>query len=83
MSGGSAMPIIFSLLLMMLPFQAGRKPGSRLDQLPPNIEVLTHFGERADISPDNAQIAFMAFQSVRTTDPEGAGYGILLYWFKK
>jgi Tol biopolymer transport system component len=28
--------------------------------LPSNIEVLTHFGERADISPDNQQIAFMA-----------------------
>lgn len=31
-----------------------------LQHLPSNIEVLTHFGERADISPDNEQIAFMA-----------------------
>ncbi len=39
---------------------AQRKPGSPLDHLPPNIEVLTWFGERADISPDNQRIAFMA-----------------------
>ena len=37
-----------------------RLPGSPLDRLPPNIEVLTHFGERADISPDNQRVAFMA-----------------------
>src|SRR5947209_1627412 len=36
-----------------------RKAGSPLDHLPTNIEVLTHFGERADISPDNSRIAFM------------------------
>ncbi|MBS1859282.1 MAG: hypothetical protein JST11_28160 [Acidobacteria bacterium] len=39
---------------------AQRKPGSPLDHLPPQIEVLTHFGERADISPDNREVAFMA-----------------------
>ena len=38
---------------------AQRTPGSPLDHLPPNIEVLTHFGERADISPDNQRVAFM------------------------
>ena len=38
---------------------AQRKPGSELDNLPKNIEVLTHFGERADISPDNQRVAFM------------------------
>lgn len=37
-----------------------RKKGSPLDALPKNIEVLTHFGERADISPDNRRVAFMA-----------------------
>src|SRR4029450_7294185 len=42
-----------------LPAAAQRKPGSQLDHLPKNIEILTHFGERADISPDNRQIAFM------------------------
>jgi hypothetical protein len=39
---------------------AQRKPGSQLDQLPATIERLTEFGERADISPDNQRIAFMA-----------------------
>ena len=36
-----------------------RIKGDPLDHLPANIEVLTHFGERADISPDNQRIAFM------------------------
>ena len=27
--------------------------------MPKNIEILTHFGERADISPDNLRVAFM------------------------
>jgi hypothetical protein len=39
--------------------RAQRKAGSPLDHLPPNIEILTHFGERPDISPDNKRIAFM------------------------
>ncbi len=38
---------------------AQRKQGSPLDALPRNIEILTHFGERADISPDNQRVAFM------------------------
>jgi hypothetical protein len=37
-----------------------RQPGSQLDRLPPDMEVLTHFGERADISPDTQRVAFMA-----------------------
>src|SRR5947208_15225195 len=37
-----------------------RSPDNPLDHLPQNIEVLTHFGERADISPDNQRVAFMA-----------------------
>lgn len=37
-----------------------RKAGDPLEHLPKNIEVLTRFGERADISPDNKRIAFMA-----------------------
>ncbi|MDQ6812688.1 MAG: hypothetical protein M3040_02945 [Bacteroidota bacterium] len=40
--------------------QEKRKPGSPLDHLPSNIEILTRFGERADFSPDNQHIAFMA-----------------------
>lgn len=47
------------LFVTMLTFQQ-RKPGSPLDNLPANIEILTHFGERADFSPDNKRIAFMA-----------------------
>jgi hypothetical protein len=40
--------------------QTTRKPGNPIEHLPANIEVLTHFGERADISPDNQRVAFMA-----------------------
>jgi hypothetical protein len=38
----------------------GRKQGNPTDQLPNGMEVLTHFGERADFSPDNQRIAFMS-----------------------
>jgi len=48
------------VLLLLAPAFGQRKPGSPLDQLPPSIEFLTHFGERADISPDNRRVAFMA-----------------------
>jgi len=41
----------------ILQARAGRNPGNPLDHLPSNIEVLTHFGERADISPDNERVA--------------------------
>jgi len=37
-----------------------RKKGQPLDHLPGNIEILTHFGERADFSPDNDAVAFIA-----------------------
>ncbi|MEJ7769108.1 MAG: hypothetical protein WKF89_14920 [Chitinophagaceae bacterium] len=37
-----------------------RKAGDPLKYLPKNMEVLTYFGERADISPDNNRIAFMS-----------------------
>lgn len=39
---------------------ARRRPGSPLDALPPEIEPLTRFGERADFSPDGRRVAFMA-----------------------
>jgi hypothetical protein len=42
------------------PTLAQRKSGSPLDHLPANVQQLTQFGERADFSPDNKQIAFMA-----------------------
>ena len=51
--------IILLVLLISIPGFAQRKPGNPLDHLPANIEMITHFGERADISPDNQRIAFM------------------------
>ena len=47
------------LLILLFLFSDKRKPGNPLDHLPGNIQVLTHFGERADFSPDNKSIAFM------------------------
>src|SRR5438045_7218885 len=49
---------LITALLLALP--AERKQGNPLDHLPPNFEILTYFGERADISPDNLRVAFMA-----------------------
>lgn len=37
-----------------------RKNGDPLEHLPKNVEVLTHFGERADISHDSKRIVFMS-----------------------
>ncbi|MGI9072866.1 MAG: hypothetical protein ACR2JB_16505 [Bryobacteraceae bacterium] len=51
--------LISALLLLSYPAFAQRKTGNPLDHLPDKIELLTHFGERADFSPDNQQIAFM------------------------
>ena len=47
-------------LWLLAPEPARRRTDSPLDRLPPNVEVLTHFGERADFSPDNRRVAFMA-----------------------
>lgn len=54
------MKLFLTIVLMVLPASAERKPGSPLEHLPKQMQVLTHFGERADFSPDNARIAFMA-----------------------
>jgi hypothetical protein len=54
------MKTIAACILLAGALCAERKPGSPLDHLPPQVEVLTHFGERADISPDNREVAFMA-----------------------
>ena len=59
MNDASSMKPAVLLILGALSLAAQRKPGSQLDHLPSNIEVLTHFGERADISPDNRRVAFM------------------------
>jgi hypothetical protein len=40
--------------------KARKKPRESARPSSQNIEVLTHFGERADISPDNQRVAFMA-----------------------
>ena len=51
--------VVTSILTLGNAPGAERKAGNPLDHLPANIEMLTHFGERADISPDNLRIAFM------------------------
>ena len=51
--------ILLSILLIPPAASDHRKQGNPLDQLPANEEILTHFGERADFSPDNHSIAFM------------------------
>src|SRR5215470_19017287 len=51
-------PLILCLALLLL--ASRRSPDDPLLHLPTNIEVLTHFGERADISPDNQHVAFMS-----------------------
>jgi hypothetical protein len=53
------MRIVLIAVMLAAPMAAQRKTGSPMDHLPTNVEVLTHFGERADISPDNQRIAFM------------------------
>lgn len=53
--------IVAFLILFTVPAAAQkRKPGSPLEALPPHIEMLTHFGERADFSPSDDAVAFMA-----------------------
>src|SRR5207302_11476159 len=47
-------------VLAAAPAFGQRTTSSPLEHLPKNVEVLTAFGERADISPDNRRIAFMA-----------------------
>jgi hypothetical protein len=54
------MKTILAVLALVLAAFAQRRAENPLDHLPPNVEVLTHFGERADIAPDNRSVAFMA-----------------------
>jgi len=51
--------ILFLMVLAGLAF-GQRKPGSPLDHLPANIQILTHFGERADLAPDAREVAFIS-----------------------
>ena len=51
---------VLAATLLLEPSGARRRTDSPLDHLPAGMEVLTHFGERADVSPDNRRVAFMA-----------------------
>src|SRR5512139_3849693 len=51
--------VILIVALAAVPAWCQRKQGSPLDSLPKHIEQLTHFGERADFSPDSTEVAFM------------------------
>jgi hypothetical protein len=59
----------------------------RLDGTGKDFTRLTHFNDYEGGKASNPVIStdarFMAFQSARTTDPAGVGYGILLYWFNR
>src|SRR6266704_4221987 len=55
-----ALLALVALLLAAAQEKQTRSPENPLKHLPPNFEILTHFGERADISPDNQRVAFMA-----------------------
>src|SRR5213082_1336044 len=75
--------------------QLGGKRGSgnidiwklKLDGAGKDFTRLTHFNDYEGGKASNPVIStdgrFMAFQSARTSDPAGVGYGILLYWFKR
>jgi hypothetical protein len=61
------MKSLMIILMLIVPFAQSfaqetqqRKEGDPLKNLPDNIEILTYFGERADFSPDNKRVAFMA-----------------------
>src|SRR5438105_1715741 len=54
------MKLLIAFLALVALLVDQRKQGNPLDNLPATIDVLTHFGERADISPDNQRVAFMS-----------------------
>jgi hypothetical protein len=54
------MKFAWTLALATIPLIAEGGSDSPLDHLPANIEILTHFGERADVAPGNDAVAFMA-----------------------
>lgn len=68
MSASTAIWISALCSVLPLAAQSQRKPGSPLDHLPLNIEVVTHFGERADVSPDNQRVAFLRVMHLSTGD---------------
>ena len=74
--------------------QLGGSPGSsnidiwklKLDGTGKDFVRLTHFNDYEGGKASNPVVStdgrFMAFQTARTTDPAGVGYGMLLYWFR-
>ena len=59
----------------------------RLDGTGKDFKRLTFFNNYDGGKASNPVIStdgrFMAFQSARTSDAAGVGYGILIYWLKK
>jgi Tol biopolymer transport system component len=59
----------------------------KLDGTGRDFVRLTHFNDYEGGKASNPVVStdgrFMAFQTAKTTDPAGVGYGILLYWFRK
>jgi hypothetical protein len=59
----------------------------RLDGSGKDFVRLTRFNDYEGGKASNPVVStdgrFMAFQTARTTDPAGVGYGILLYWFRQ
>jgi hypothetical protein len=49
-------------LLFSSVFVAQRKQGNPLDSPSPNMELLTHFGERSDFSPDNVGYGIVPYR---------------------
>ena len=59
----------------------------RLDGTGKDFVRLTHFNDLEAGKASNPVVStdgrFMAFQTAKTTDPAGVGYGILIYRFDK
>jgi Tol biopolymer transport system component len=59
----------------------------RLDGTGKEFTRLTHFNDYEGGKASNPVVStdgrFMAFQTARTSDPAGVGYGVLIYWFQK
>jgi Tol biopolymer transport system component len=59
----------------------------KLDGTGKDFTRLTFFNDYEGGKASNPVLStdgrFMAFQSAKTTDPAGVGYGILIYWFRQ
>jgi len=53
-------PLSLAVLICGAALAQSRKACNPLENLPAGAQMLTHFGERADFSPGNAEVAFMA-----------------------